>query len=341
MAASVGIHGLLFVLLPMLPSNSFEPGSNEQRTVDLIELTPNELSRLPDLSGPTVPTFPLMPELEAEDPEQSDLFMFPEASPRTSILPVPPSQPFFLPPTSSFPFAIEQSPPRTIPQPQPPVSTPPPTVQSPVSPTEPRPEEAPPVVGSLRALPDLQAINPVVPPGEVPLEELEESGNPEDLAQGSADPPSDTLMAEQARLRELFTFKQEGTTEEEANLAFSTWFLEEHQQDRTLRSDERLTIDAEYNVAACRVLERIRTEPQRLKAIYGVIVEPDGQLAEEPRLVLSSGFEYFNQKALEAIATYEFPQETGEDHFYLVDVRFEYSEEQCPAPALPADAPAG
>jgi hypothetical protein len=95
-------------------------------------------------------------------------------------------------------------------------------------------------------------------------------------------------------------------------------------------------------VTACRILGRIQDDPKQLAAIYGVVVDPEGAIAEDPRLVLSSGFEYFNQKALEAIATYEFPNETESDRPYLVDVVFEYSEEICPSPALPAEeAPTG
>lgn len=340
LAASVGIHGLLFVLLPMLPSNSFEPEDNEQRTVDLVELTPSELSRLPDLSGPTTPSFPQLPNLDAEDPAQSDLFQIPNRSNRVPIFPNQSSQPFFIPP---YPPAI------TI---QPPVrsTTPPAQTQTEQEPattsTSPAPEEttqeAPPVLGEARDLPELR---------EFDVSELPEwtsptpaEGEPTAEAEAEASQPSETLLAEQARLRQLFTFNEEGTSEDDGNLAFSTWFYDELGQQQTLPDEDQITLNADYNVTACRILGRIQDDPKRLSAIYGVVVDAEGALKDEPRLVRSSGFQYFNQQALEAIANAEFPNETGGDRIYLVDVVFEYSDEICPpAPSIPAedDAPTG
>lgn len=348
MAASVGIHGLLFVLLPMLPSNSFEPSDNEQRTVDLVELTPDELSRLPDLSTPETPDFPKIPDVQANDPSRNDLFRSPSTLSRIPQLSVPSSQPFFIPPYPP-PIAIQPSVPRSITPSAPPTATPP-SSPSPSPAQTPQPQQPTPNLGETRDLPELATIDPTVP--------LEGESIPVRPEESSAQ-PSETLMAEQAQLRELFTFNEEGTTNEEANIAYGTWFLEELGQ----QSGEplKIPIKASYTVTACRILGRIQDDPKRLNAIYGVVVDPDGSLKGNPQLVRSSGFKYFNQQALEAIAQYDFSApipETGEDdspeattetvitaegdRIYLVDVQFDYSEEICPAPALPAEeAPTG
>ena len=128
----------------------------------------------------------------------------------------------------------------------------------------------------------------------------------------------------------------------QASFAFSTWFFEELGQ-KELPDDAKVTIDANYNVIACQVLGRIKDDPKQLVSVYGVVVDPDGAVKGEPRLVLSSGFEYFNQQALDAIAKYDFSNETGSDRPLLVDVVFKYSDEKCPpVPSVPAeDSPAG
>lgn len=48
--ASVGFHLLLLAVLPVLPLDSKALESQEQRTVGLIELTPDDLSRVPQVS---------------------------------------------------------------------------------------------------------------------------------------------------------------------------------------------------------------------------------------------------------------------------------------------------
>lgn len=62
--ASLGIHGLLWAVLPVLPfeSKSLEP--QPQQTVGLIELTPDEQSRLPQSSSDvTLPPFATQPSV--------------------------------------------------------------------------------------------------------------------------------------------------------------------------------------------------------------------------------------------------------------------------------------
>lgn len=98
--ASVSIHGLLWAVLPMLPSASSTPNI-EQRSVDIVALTPAEQQRLPatarDLPGSSstvLPAFPnqsglTMPDLQMSDPQSetslADLYQnYPDTSSSTS-----------------------------------------------------------------------------------------------------------------------------------------------------------------------------------------------------------------------------------------------------------------
>lgn len=84
--ASLGIHGLLLAILPVLPFESKSLESTSQRTVGLTELTPAELSRLPQVAT-------------------SDVILPPFATQQSALPPLPPPppiQPGGLPPLPSY-----------------------------------------------------------------------------------------------------------------------------------------------------------------------------------------------------------------------------------------------
>ncbi len=94
--ASLGVHGLLWAVLPVLPFESKSLESQSQQTVGLIQLTPEEQSRLPSTSEVTLPPFAT---------QQSVL----------PPLPPPPFQMSALPPLPAFPQSF-QLPPNSIPK---------------------------------------------------------------------------------------------------------------------------------------------------------------------------------------------------------------------------------
>lgn len=84
--ASLGVHGLLLAILPVLPFESQSLESTSQRTVGLTELTPEELSRLPQVAT-------------------SDVILPPFATQQSALPPLPPPppiQPNGLPPLPSY-----------------------------------------------------------------------------------------------------------------------------------------------------------------------------------------------------------------------------------------------
>ncbi len=78
--ASLGIHGLLLAILPVLPFESKPLETSSQRTVGLVELTPAEQSRLPQVatSDVTLPPFATqqspLPPLPPPPPIQTGVF---------------------------------------------------------------------------------------------------------------------------------------------------------------------------------------------------------------------------------------------------------------------------
>ena len=64
----------------------------------------------------------------------------------------------------------------------------------------------------------------------------------------------------------------------------------------------------------------------------GVVVDAKGQLTEEPFLIKSSGYAFFNQIAQETLKTYQFQNNLGKTQPYIVDVKFEYDSKLCSEP---------
>ena len=91
--ASLGIHGLLWVVLPVLPFDSKPVESQLQRTVGLIELTPAEQIRLPQVSTSQVTIPPVATQASGLPPLPSASSLPP------SVLPP-------LPPASSLPPGV-------------------------------------------------------------------------------------------------------------------------------------------------------------------------------------------------------------------------------------------
>lgn len=78
--ASLGIHGILWAVLPVLPFESKSVESDSQRSVGLLELTPEEQSRLPSTSEVMLPPFATQPSV---------LPPLPPPPFQTSVLPLP------------------------------------------------------------------------------------------------------------------------------------------------------------------------------------------------------------------------------------------------------------
>jgi hypothetical protein len=331
--ASVGIHGLLWAILPILPMSSAEPSEPEiQRKVGLVELTPEELSRVPDLDFSTsIPAVPLPINPPALD--QFSLTPLPNQPPIQYPSILPPS--FYIPPAPTAPSRIYiPSRPTTRPSTQAttPRQTPAPT---------PTPTPDPTIIpnrlnGNTRRLPELQAARPEPPdvtasPSATPAP----AGDPNPSAPAASPSPTQSraeqLLAEQRELQALYTYSPQGTTNESANSAFAQWFYNDLGKE-SLDDLDQVEIKPPYPRGAC---------PLRRTAIatYGVVVNANDEVAGEPRILRRSGFPVFDQDALEAIASHDFSNDTDADQAYQVNVIFEYNEDDCPAGAVQQPVP--
>lgn len=112
--ASLGIHGLLLVVLPVLPHDSKAVESQTERSVGLIELSSAEQSRLPQAPLTTQPNVPALPQPPGETPlynyppVATQPSAFPPLPPPPALSPLPPG----VPPLYNYPLRA------SLPQPQ-------------------------------------------------------------------------------------------------------------------------------------------------------------------------------------------------------------------------------
>ncbi|HEY9861407.1 MAG TPA: TonB family protein [Candidatus Obscuribacterales bacterium] len=132
--ASIGLHGLLWIVLPILPLASKTTESEAQRSVQIVELTPAEQSRLPSFATPqlslpplpqTTNLFPSLPSLQSSNSLPSS-----SSSPYSLPLFPPPSTGFSFSPPMPLPAPLEL-PTTQISIPDPPPSRPPQSTQRP------------------------------------------------------------------------------------------------------------------------------------------------------------------------------------------------------------------
>lgn len=309
---SLGIHGIIFAVMPFVSlSTPLSDESEIQREVSVIELEPGDLERVPDFSESQI-EIPAIPD--ADDFYDDDFYSFDFGDQDDALdefdNTVPP---LAAPPPLDFSWPLPP-PPITF-NPTPPAPTPPtpapsePSPDSITAPTEPlpTPEET-------LDPPQDSPVSPDVPP------QTPEADSPDAPPQQSV---TERLLAEQAELQELFTFNGEGTTQEDANLAFGAWFYEG--LGKNLEELQQVELTPPFPAIACPIWKG-----DDIAAVYGATVDANGVPAEDPVLIQSAGYEFFNREALKAIQQAEIPNESGEGQAFLITVRFVYDEAACP-----------
>lgn len=325
--ASVGIHGLLWFVLPLLPLNSSTPTEPEiQRTVSLVELSPAEQSRLPDFSTPqvTLPTIPdPSPDLYSLSPLPNSFSPIP-TQPSTPSYPTFPSIPSFLPPPPPFTFPPSYSLPRS-----PQTSIPPRSPQSPNTTTtspSPSPSSTPTQTpesqgGATSSLPPNPTPSPSTSPSPQPGERLRQdfaTRRQEIRGLLERDPTRSDLNQSPTNIEEWFAAVQpilDGTTQ--------------------TRSWQNLNITQPYSRDIC--LTQLANDERYV--VVGAVVK-NGQVIEdpEPEVVIGSGYRFLNSEAIKAVKSYQFP-ETPQSKAYLIKVSFQRNHETCPSSVLPSPSP--
>jgi outer membrane biosynthesis protein TonB len=315
-ALSVGVHGLLWAVLPILPSASLTEEPDDQRTVGVVELSPEEQARVPDFSTPSLELPPL---------SESDLYSLspvPNQSPPTQLF--PPFPPF---PTNPYPsFEPPPDPSTTTRQTDRPTDQQTNPSPSPSPPPSPSPQDSGTVLPTNPGIaqnPDLDRLR-----GNVGIRPTPQS-SPSPQDNRTAEQRLQSAIA-QRRAANRLGRDSTGTTEREAVASLEEWVTAQS----IATWDDDVVIAASYPQEAC---------PLELEtnAIYGVVISRENEIVDEPKLIRSSGYQLFNQKALEAIAAHDFENESNANQGYLVTVRFDYTDESCQAPAPAEPPPAG
>lgn len=339
--ASVGIHVILGLTLPSYVPVFSNEAPPTRRTVQMLELSEADLSRLPDLSVPTVP-----PYIYQQTPLQSPFPPLPPLPPQDSlpldgnISVAPPSQSLKIPSSSSTPkrtrtrtsrnqpstpfpsmrrnLGIPVFPPSQLPPPPPP-GTRNPDYRS--TETEPTPSIDL-WAAQLRDDRNLSVLtNPRSQPPEPPKDKKEEevAVNPETDPAANEDDPTPNPEETPSESDQVVTQKPNS----------------EQQSDNT--SDEgnkveppplqRRTLIASYPKAACQ-------KQLNGNALYSVVVGADGK-PTNLQLIQRAGDPILEQKAQDTIQAHRFLNRTEQPQEYQVSVEFSDQKKVCPKPTPP------
>jgi hypothetical protein len=345
---SLGFHGALFAAGPSFSSlNMNALGGDlpeaERRQVPLIELTPEEQSRLPDFSS-----FPYDLSAQGNDPFQ----LFPPSGSSLPLSPQPGDSPNSLQssrPTGSASFGLV--PPYTPPQ-RPAITFP--LRRSPLASFPRRPsistgipippaETAPGPNGSEEQLIPSQ-VEPDPPAGPTasdlamanPGGEAEgEMTSPLNGANGGAegDPPQDPLQAQ----IEALAYRPENTTEEEAEANLEAWqaSLEERLPGELETAPDPIEMRLSY-------VQRLCLDPEPEDALLGLLALPTeegDELELFPQVLKSTGYPFLDQEAVFALNDLKASSDASDAEaappplepavLYQVQVNVEYDQDSC------------
>ena len=326
---SVALH--LLVLKFGLPTIRFNNDSG-RREVSIIELNPEQQSRLPDLS-PQLDTPDIPDPANLPEPDNSD-----------------PAAPFAIPP-SLIPGIGDNSnlPPLTIP--------PPPEFDLP--PLPPQTDITLPPIGDLSALP----LPPEIDPSDFEVEPIklppdtgktpsQPSTSPTDEKTPSAKPPQPAttepepeetepkpqprltpeqiaarkLAASQERIRKLrqsLTETEAGTTDEDARKNYVAWLAKVKDIE-----PEEIEIKGTYPRDAC--IRRLEGT-----SVFGVVTNQQGEVVALD-LIKGAKYTLFNEQASQELGDRTIDNPTDKPKPYQVTVNYEYDAEICPSLTLPS-----
>jgi outer membrane biosynthesis protein TonB len=291
--------------------------TKEKLNVPIIELSPLEQSRLPNL----------YPELDIPEFENTPLssevppFALPPSIPINPNLfqdlppvPLPPPPPEFplppLPPLPSFPTTDIKLPPlgdiSSLPLPPPPTEGD--AIKKPEQPIAP---------------PEAKKDQPPPPKPEVKASESSSPPKPKLSPQQIAAVRQQNLNQQVRQLGQSLQKKDENTTNEEATKNYVSWLNEVKEA-----TPQQLVIQGTYPRDAC--IRRLEG-----KSFYGVLVNSQGQVIDL-ELLKNANYPIFNEQASKDIGSRNFANNTGKPKPYQVEVNFKYDAEICPSLTLPS-----
>lgn len=321
---SVALH--LLVLKFGLPTIKFNNDSGT-REVSVIELSPEQQSRLPNLypqlQTPDIPGLEDLPEIDNSDPAApfaippnlipgiGDSANLPPLTipppPKFNIPPLPPVTDITLPPVgdlSKLPlpptvdpldFEVEpiKLPPNTGKIPEPPADE---------SPVAPKPTTKP-------------ESKPTAPPQP----EAKPQPSPEQIAAQKVADSQERI----SKLRQSLTQNDAGTSDEDARKNYIVWLAKVQDVE-----PENIEIVGTYPRDAC--IKRLKGS-----SVFGVVVNAKGEVVALD-LIKGAKFPIFNQQASKDLSDRTFDNTTEQPKPYQVTVNYEYDAEICPSLTLPS-----
>lgn len=306
--ASVGIHGVLFVVLPMLPAakpREMDP----QQTVSVIELSPTEQLRLPDFANPQITFPPIASQSRSQPPSRSNpkkssppslfnnssIYDFPLLSPPPPITVLPN---FEIPPILEPPPRPRQTSPAQTPAKTPPKATAKPTPE-PTETTEPAREEG---------TPDRPA---TIPPEAIErLRALQRQLQEQKVAQQPSEQEPGTATTQSDAYSQVIAWLDRMAASEKVD---PTVFRE------ALTKSKEQTLSVSCPVEKCAdKIAKLPTQPSFL-----IAVNPDGKMIDPP-VQVKTGDAALDEAAISALKEFVATLKGTEKHeVYRLRVQFE------------------
>jgi TonB family protein len=323
-AASALIHGaFLYFGFPYINSELPEENDNPDltRNVPIIELTPEEQTRLPNLEQqlPDIPIVDRAPDLSS----MQGLPPLPPLPP--AIAPGSSLQPVFTPFSSDLPSIPLPPPPPPMPFPSsqsinlPPL---PPPSKLPISKNLPAPP--PPLNSEIKpSFPNSpQTFSPQVPTDNTqpvaPIQPTQIEPNREQIIAKR----QQNLLASIDRLGRNLQKDERNTSPEEGNKNYLNWLAKIKAAKPTITN-----LNGTYPKDAC--LRQIEGS-----ASYGVLIDTQGKVVES-ELIRSSGYPVLNKQALRDINASTYINQTGQLQPFQVNVNFKHDDRVCPSLGIP------
>jgi outer membrane biosynthesis protein TonB len=284
--ASVGIHGLLWVGLPLLPPAEPEQ-PDTRRTVGIVELSPMEQLRLPDFATPQILSPSSLPSPKSS-PQPAPTSPAPVSPlPFYKFDPIPPSVTWIPPIVNLPPLTIRRPPTRVAPSPKP-SSSPTPQSETPTPPTATPPPEAPPA-----------------------------QTRPEKIPQAAID------RLRELQARGIDVYDKTGTTEGEAHGKTGTW-LTQLEEKNEINNDSLKTLQKPIMLVAPYPAETEPANfSQAGEATVGMLVDSEGKVVGEPEVLRSTGYQRLDQSAVEKAKAHETElKPTGNTQIYVFRISF-------------------
>ncbi len=332
--ASVGVHAVIGATLSSLPVASSLQGvvawEDEPQDVGLVELTPAEISRLPNLAPPPLPPLPELKPL----PNISKLLPTRPQVSTSAFLPPPPSpsllrlfQPGLRPVLPPRPTNIPRLPlpPRRTATRSNRITTPPPNgLEQSLEEWTRRRALFPnnPILNPETANPETDNLDDITKTPKVPVDAKPtppETRSPEQIAAARIKQGENRIAA----LRQQYRKDDANTSAAEANVNAGQFIA----QVGTQVKPESVTITGNYPKTACPL--KIQNT---VSTTYGILVNPNGSVVGSSfKLLRSSGYPIFNNQAASVIRGRSFANSLGQPKPYYISVNFTPNSSICPS----------